>query len=244
MRLTTTKNCVALLKAHQFDAIIGDLKHSIPEAIDSMPMREIIVYGASKSEIEGIVAILVLKASHRLSVGGNLKQGAAAEIAREIVTDYPLLSLDDLNILLTNGCKGRYGQIFRFDLSVIYDWIRNYEDEKAIFIEDKIKPEKVQEIAPNAREMSPETQELVNGFMRKLLEEGGMRHVSPVDYEDLMSAKKPLKKKSISQGVRYASWDELENLEYKLQWARECTDIYTGNLKPGMPTYSEWLKTR
>jgi len=244
MNLITTQKYVQLLKVQNFNAIIGDLKRSIPEAIDSTPLREIIVSGASKSELEAIVAILVLKASHTLSVGGNLKQGGAAEIAREVLHDYPLLSLDDINILLTNGCKGKYGQVFRFDLSVVFDWIRMYEDEKGAYIEHVHRHQKAEEMAPNAKEMTPETQELVNDFMRKLLAEGGMRGVSPVDYEDLMEAKKPLKKKSVSQGVRYATWDELENLEYKLQWARECTDLHTGDLKSGMPTYQEWLKMR
>lgn len=32
--------------------------------------------------------------------------------------------------------------------------------------------------------------------------------------------------------------------ELKIEYARECTDIYTGRIKPGMPTFEDWLKDK
>lgn len=32
--------------------------------------------------------------------------------------------------------------------------------------------------------------------------------------------------------------------EFKMQYGRECCDLYTGRLKPGMPSFEDWLKDK
>lgn len=239
MELTTTPNSNQSLEV-KIQATINQLAKTLLEAQNRPPIQLLLNKGTDPLLISKSVSILILKASRSLSVSGNLKEGQAHEIALEIIRDYPLLSIDDINLVLLNGCKGKYGQIFRFDISVIYDWIRIYEEEKAEFLED-IRP-KEEPIVSNAKEVSPETQQLINDFMINLLKEGGMRGVPSVDYKDLLDAKLPLKEKAASQGVKYSSWDEIRDFELKIEWARECTHLHTGDLLPGKPTFQEWLK--
>lgn len=47
-----------------------------------------------------------------------------------ILIDYKGLSLDDIGLCFRQGLKGQYGDIMRFDTSVICGWLTKYQEEK------------------------------------------------------------------------------------------------------------------
>lgn len=231
--LPTTPNEIA--------SFISLLSHRISEVCIAPPLQELLNQGQKKGILEAIISLLILKASNRLSVGGNLRPGQADEIAQNIVADYPLLSIDDINLLLLNGTKGKYGQIFRFDISVIYDWIREYEAEKAAYVESKLlKDSKTDQILTEAK-FDPATSEMVNEYLNKLAQAGGMARVPSVSEKELYADNKP---KSKSAGIPYGTKEENERRDLRILWARENTDLYTGRLIPGAIDFETWLNLR
>jgi hypothetical protein len=82
-----------------------------------------------------------------LTVGGNLREGQALEIAIQLIGDFPNESLEDFCLCLRRGIKGAYkidgkSDIFRFDILVINNWMKAYLDEKYKVMEDQLMKEK------------------------------------------------------------------------------------------------------
>lgn len=49
-----------------------------------------------------------------------------------ILSDYKQLSIEDVELCIRNGIKGLYGDIMRFDTSVICGWLTKYMEEKRL----------------------------------------------------------------------------------------------------------------
>lgn len=107
-------------------------------------------------------------------------------------------------------------------------------------------------ITPTAKpvtydELSTETKEAFNKLLN-LLQDGNIRQVpmvsqDEIDYIKQRDTESREGRKAIS--TNYKPKDELvEHLELRTQWMRECTDIYTGKLKEGAPTFEQWAKTK
>lgn len=215
-------------------AILRRFKTTLSEVRESYPTKELINLGANKGHLEAIVSVLVMKAASLVTSQGNLREGHALEIAKNILSDYPLLSLEDINLLLMNGVKGKYGQIFRIDISVIYDWIRHYEEEKAQDREIQLK-KTTPETEFNS--ISPETEQLINNFVKNLK---GPQSVPNVSRLEIANANEPLKPKSLSTNYIYnPEADRLQEL--KREYGRLHADPYTGRTKPNHPTFQEFL---
>ncbi len=150
-------------------AIIGDLKPSISEAIERPPLVALINSGANVKGIEQVLAVMINKAAQMLTVGGNLKPEHPLEIAKMLISEYATYSLDDFQIMLRRGVSGRYGEIYRFDVSVIFNWMAKYCEEWAEEKEKKIAElKKVDQIALPIQQMSSETQKMINDYLNEL----------------------------------------------------------------------------
>lgn len=113
---------------------MGDLKLSIREAIDSPSFNQLKASGANVKETRQLLAVLISKYASMLTVGGNLQPNHPMMYAESIIQDNPSMSLDDFNILMANGVKGKYNdndknKLYRLDILVIYEWIRAYQEE-------------------------------------------------------------------------------------------------------------------
>lgn len=229
--LPTTPNEIA--------SFISLLSNRISEVCSAPPLQLLLNQGQKKGILEAIISLLILKASNRISVSGNLRPGQADEIAQQIISDYPLLSIDDINLCLLNGTKGNYGQIYRFDISVIYEWIRMYEEEKADFLEQNHQKEVKSEI--KEAKFDPATSEMVQEYLNKLAKAGGMARVPSVTKEEINATDRP---KSKSAGIPYGTKEENERRDLKIIWAKENTDLYTGRLLNGAIDFETWLQLR
>lgn len=154
------------------------------------------------------------------------------EYAKEIISDWPTMSLDDFNILLSNGVKGRYGQIFRFDIEVIYSWISAYQEEYWEVKENL--PSQ-----PSALEMLPDDRLKELG---DIIATSEVKPILPLTEQDIRSEGKEQPKKPV-----YVPPDEnyLKTQELRAEYGRTCRDLHTGRPLPGKPeTFEKWLETK
>lgn len=227
---------------NEIGTFISLLSHRISEVCSAPPLQELLNQGQKKGILEAIISLLILKAANRLSVSGNLRGGQADEIAQQIMTDYPLLSIEDINLLLLNGSKGKYGEIYRFDISVIYSWIKAYELEKAEYLEQNmVKVTKSNTLLlPEINNFDPSTSEMINNYLNKLATAGGMRKVPNVTEDELYQDKPKAKSAGIKYGSEHDNWIR----DMKILWAKEHTDLYTGRLKKNAMDFETWLELR
>ena len=231
IRTRSQEYITALNDPHSHGMILRRFKTTLSEVRESYPTKELINCGANKSHLEAFVSVLVMKAASLITSQGNLREGHALEIAKNIISDYPLLSLEDINLLLMNGVKGKYGQIFRLDISVIFDWIRKYEEEKA---EDReIYLKKVKPDLDQVGNLTPETERLVNDWLKNL------KGIKPVPGR-LPAYEEPIRPKSLSSNYIFNEEADLIQ-ELKIQYGRLHADPYTGRTKENHPTFEEFL---
>lgn len=121
---------------------LASVPAKIENALDRPPVSELIRAGAKKESLEACLALQIVKTSDMLTVGGNLRQGHALEIAVGLIADYPNESLEDFCLCLRRGAKGLYGDIFRFDIAVINTWMKAYLEDKYQVLEDELMKEK------------------------------------------------------------------------------------------------------
>lgn len=222
--------------------VIASLGNTIEKAMPSSPVMNLINQGAEKRHIISIVAVLVLKYARLLTCSGNLQEGHALTIAEALVEEYPYQSLTDFNIMLLRGTRSRYGVPYRFDISVCFDWMNKYIDEYYEECERIVKVGKVAEKVTKLPDLSPEASERVDQLLNKFLFdlEKTEAKVKPITVQDI---RKEGKEKKQRQGTSYLPNPELVVMqEMKLKYARLHTDLRTGKVKEGSPSFDDWLK--
>lgn len=133
---------VVALSSQQYQLILNSVPRSVKDALECPPVQELVNQGAKQNELEACLALEIARVANMLTVGGNLRQGQSVEIAHALIADYPNESLQDFCICLRQGMKGKYGEIFRFDIMVINTWFQAYLQEKYQAVEDKLMAEK------------------------------------------------------------------------------------------------------
>lgn len=223
--------------------VIAQLGNTIEKAIPAVPVKNLINQGAEKRNIISLVAVLVLKYARLLTCSGNLQEGHALTIADALVEEYPYQSLTDFNIMLLRGTRSRYGVPYRFDISVCFDWMNKYIDEYYEECERMVKVGKVAEKVTNLPELSPEASERVDLLLNQFLFDLDKTEakVKPITEEDIRrEGKERVKRK----GTNYLPNPELVVMQdMKLKYARLHTDLRTGKVKEGSPSFDEWLRS-
>lgn len=229
----TQSELIPLIRNKQFDAILASIPRAIPEVLDCMPVRELLRHGAALNDLEALLAIEIGRASMMLSVGGNLKPGQTLFISRELLNDFPLSSLEDFCLALRRGVKGTYDvkAIWRFDIEVVYRWMRAYSEEVAAEQEKRLKklyPETVakSDAAPPA--VSKEVDELVERFKQSL---------APKDVSRETFTPNP----EIKEKYKPASAEDLAMRELRWRWSRECFGPNDAKPNKNYVDFDEWL---
>ena len=74
---------------------------------------------------------MILQVRDSVNIQFNMDGKQVAECAFEIAKDFPNMLMSELETCLQNGKKGKYGELFnRLDMSVIFTWIRKFEDQR------------------------------------------------------------------------------------------------------------------
>ena len=127
---------------------------------------------------------------------------------------------------------------WRLTPDTITEWMTVELDELADRRENYIHNRKVELLDPaHPQEISEETQKLINDFVTT--NRAALTKIPSLTEEDIL---KEGQEKPYVPKVRYSTKEEYEEHERKLKWIRECTDLGTGRMKKGSPTYEAWLE--
>jgi hypothetical protein len=225
---------IAINDPTKHGVIISDLRRSVRDAIQSPSFNQLVHSGANVEQIENLLAVLLVKYSGMLSVGGNLKPGQSVEIAKNILEDWPTMSLDDFNILLSNGVKGKYnepGKLFRFDIAVVYEWIGAYQDEYCQVVESMPKQKSALEMLPD--------EELAK--IQEVITKAPDRIVLPLTEADI---KREGQEKPIKPVYKPTDASYLRMVELKAEYGRTHCDLHTGKKLPSSPDFDTWLNEK
>lgn len=228
-------------------ALTSDLSVSVTQ---STPTRQLINSGAKEPHLVATLAMIVTKYASMLTVGGNLKAGHEIEIAKMLIEEYPTASLDDFQIMFSRGVRGRYGEIFRFDVAVIFAWMSGYMEEWAEEKERQLAKERGQHktAIEEIKEAEPEKVDaMLNELLGKLKEDkGGMKSVPQLTKKEIREEgqSEPPRKKAAASAQYLTTPEQARLKDLKIEWARLHTDLYTGKVKEGSPSFQEWSKEK
>jgi len=230
--ISTTVNRINDISQHP--AILSDLSYSIKKAVDKPSFSQLITQGANVKETQQVLAVLISKYANMLTVGGNLRPEHPMQYAESVMRDNPGMSLDDFNILLDNGVKGRYnepGKLFRFDITVLYEWISKYLDQYWE-IKDSMPKQK------SALEMLPD-EDLAK--VQEIIAQAPDRIVLPLTEDEIKreGQEKPVKPVYVPPDQSY-----LRMIELKAEYGRTHCDLHTGKKLPDSPDFDTWLNEK
>lgn len=66
----------------------------------------------------------------QFNTGANMNQDQVIETTNDIMELYYWLKIDDLRLCFKNAMRGRYGDIYRIDGSVVLGWLEKYSIER------------------------------------------------------------------------------------------------------------------
>lgn len=230
---------VKLINTNRHADIIRCLATNIEEAQSAKPIKQLMYDGAEKHKIENIVAVLVLQHARLLNVSGNLQEGQALEIAKALVDEFPYNSIDDFKLMLQNGIRSKYGVVYRFDIAVVFDWMYKYIDEFYEYREEMIRKQKSEE--PKKLIPGVIDDEKAKEYLKKwleIIETSETKNPSPITEEEV---KQEGREKPNRQVHRSTTIEEAILHQKRIQWMRECFDIYTGRPNPNHMSFEEWL---
>lgn len=111
-------------------SIMPEIIPTMMEIIQSKPSNlkalAFLDYEKCAESIENVIADTQILISTTKEIN-DLQLKAAAKL---IISDYGDLSLPDLKRCMSDGIKGLYGEIYRFDVNVVCSWLTKYQNEK------------------------------------------------------------------------------------------------------------------
>lgn len=216
--------------------------------IERPAVSALIHSGVKKNMVEACLAAEIMRVANMLTVGGNLKEGQALEVAIQLLSDFPNEALEDFCLCLRRGIKGIYGQIFRFDVLVINEWFQKYLDEKYKAIENKLMDEKDKIYEPLVPNMTPA--ETLTDEVRRQKEKERLdawlaavravdtRVIPPLSESDIKQEGQ-VKPKANFHPVTTLS--QAQKHELHLEYVRRNHDKYTADKLPGWMPEQEWI---
>lgn len=130
-------------------------------------------------ELLKIYIILLKYFSYSIKVSEKMSTMDMLEIAKEYIKTYPYNSVKDFILLLKNIRLAKYGPIYnRLDISVFFEFMTKYENEKCDFLEKRYKdsqcsllanfPEEIMDKYKNMLHFTiPNAQEIAENYSRK-----------------------------------------------------------------------------
>ncbi len=202
-----------------------------------------------KTELETLYAKTQLRQYETLSAMPDAKIQIKAMLdALERVCSYYAYIPDEAKqaIILDRMLKDE--DFIGFNAKIVSKWFEQAKGK--YFVEEAHKPVESNARAVTYEELSPEVREAFDRLVKALSADGKkMPKVSQKEIDDLKIELGQLAqgldvrregKQAFSAGVRYSTEEDYILQQKKIEWARECTDLHTGKLKPGSPDFETW----
>lgn len=200
----------------------------------------------------------------RFVAGLNLKwtinDHQISGIVEDLLYKFPNESLEDFVLMFRKARMGEFkdengnSTIYRLDGAVIFGWMEQYLLQKYEVLERNLYKEKdhvhnsFKKAEKDYLQVWKESIELLDEEDRK----NGKSPDSPktANLRAFMNQLSPEEIKEEGQSepkkkVEPSTPHEFKRLhELKVQYGRECCDLYMGHVKPGMPSFEDWLKDK
>lgn len=89
-----------------------------------------------------IITALILDFVNSINVT-QPSEGQIYEMAKELIADNPTYKPEDFKLFFTDAKKGKYGEMYnRFDMSVLYSWLKVYNEERTFQFEAELEKRK------------------------------------------------------------------------------------------------------
>lgn len=132
---------LSAIKANNFENAVSMMPKRIEQVFDQPKVNESILAIGANAVLNQVEYLLHQLAS-LLNVGGNLNDAQVQFIAEQLIQRYPNESIADFKLCFDRALTNAYGQIFRLDCIVVFEWMQKYMEEKYAILEDKLMKEK------------------------------------------------------------------------------------------------------
>lgn len=234
----SSKGLVINLKAAAFEQISTAVSNKVSDLLECEPIESLIKHsGEDTVNLYLQHELIKLAANINVNQALNLKNDQVPVIASHLMENYKWESIEDFTLCFRRASMGLYGEIFRVDGAVIGQWFSRYLDEKYDALEQKKKKEK-----EKPDDWKPLVKKYTPGFgksvMQKYLEDLG------VPPKDDNSKENEYQRFKMTMPNKQPTAEDKRMVDLRIQYARECTELQTGRLKPGMPSFEDWLKDK
>lgn len=158
-------------------------------------------------------------------------------LAGWILREYGYEQLGTITKRLQNPPVGGE-KVWRLTPDVIQAWLAPDLQELAVERERNLERQRDKETREAHFPESEWEDERLTEWLKEI-EKVEAKKIPSLTQEDIL---KEGQEKPYVPKVRYSTKEEHEEHERKLKWMRECTDLGTGRIKKGSPTYEEWLE--
>lgn len=133
------KNCAALSRTASSEpkptsqaAIVRILK-TTPPTLAALRRGD----GGKPVDAEVIIAAMLQATQNRLNLPRMMGQQAIETTAADLITEYPWLTLQDIQLILRRAEMGHYGEFYQMlNEPMVFKWVRLYADERLNIAEE------------------------------------------------------------------------------------------------------------
>ncbi len=224
---------------------------------NAQPISQLEKY-VERREIKAVIDMHLTALVKSLNLKWTLSDQQIKPIVEDLLYKYPNESLEDFLLVFRKARMGEFKDengnttIYRLDGAVIFGWMEQHLAQKYEVLERNLYREKDQ--VHNAYKKAEKDYLQVWRESLELLDE-----------EDRKAGKKPSTPKTDMLRARLNRMTEEQAkiegaidppakiypstppeyskmIDLKTQYGRDCCDLYTGKVKPGMPTFEEWIE--
>lgn len=125
------------------ELMIAEKGLTLDLAIKSTQVQALVKQLGERDLLKAVTGAIIL-AGEYFNVKGGISETQAVQTAALWIEQYPMETFEDLLLCLKNAKLGKYGTVYnRIDGQTIFEWFRNYLDEKYERFEQIKKQEKL-----------------------------------------------------------------------------------------------------